>query len=88
MATVTRLTKTYQIAHDYFAITGGSGPLGPSDLRSPSTGGLRCLLDTADGRSSRGSSGSASLRSATAATLAGIREDLVKGLVDLARHVC
>lgn len=83
-----KLGEAYQIAHDYFAVAGRSSPLCSIELCGAATDGPRRLLDTADGRGSSGSASCTALRSATAATLAGAREDLVKGAIELAGHFC
>lgn len=79
-----------QIAHDDLAVTGVGRRLGGGGLVGRCARVLRCLLNTADGRSSSGTtvaSGLALAATAGAGRATTGRQDVVERLVELSRHV-
>ncbi len=82
---------TYQIAHDDLAVTGVGGRLGGGGLVGRCARVLRCLLNTADRRSSSGTAAVAGGLALAATAGAGRattgRQDVVERLIELSRHV-
>lgn len=80
-----------QIAHDDLAVTGVGSRLVGGRLVGRCARVLRCLLNTADRRSSSGTAAVASSLALAATAGAGRattgRQDVVKRLVELSRHV-
>ena len=79
---------TYKVANDYLALSMAGDCLSRGLLGSCGAGLSRVLLDTTDRRSGSGTSGRTTLASTAIANGTSLsREDLVKRLVELARHV-
>ena len=79
---------TYKVANDYLALSMAGDRLSRGLLGSCGAGLSRVLLDTTDRRSGGGTSGRTTLASTAIANGTSLsREDLVKRLVELARHV-
>jgi hypothetical protein len=81
--------ESYQIADDNLAVTVGGGRLCRNGLCASTASGLRVLLDTSDRRGWGGaSSGTARVVATASAAVLGL-SDVLKSLVELARHcVC
>ena len=79
---------TYEVADDNLALSVACHGLCRSLLGSSGASLPRILLDTTDGGGGGRTSGRAALAPATAVSSTSLsREDLVKGLVKLARHI-
>ena len=79
---------TYEVADNNLALSMAGDSLRRGLLGSRSAGLSRVLLDTTYGRSGGGTSGRTTLASTAIANGTSLsREDLIKRLVELARHV-
>lgn len=80
------MKQTYQIADNNLALSVSSSTLGRNRFGSAAASWLGSLLNAADRGSDFGSSRASLRRTAVTSRLALGRDDVVKGLVELARH--